>query len=387
MQTVLKGASILSGGSWKSGHDLVIEGDRIASVQVDAAMHETANVIDASGLLLVPGFIDVQVNGGGGVLFNSAPTVETVRAIAEAHRPFGTTGLLPTLISDDLEVVEAAIKAVDQAIIEGVPGILGIHIEGPFLNSAKKGVHDASKFRTLDDAAIDLLSSLKNGVTLVTRAPEQTSAGRITALSERGVIVSAGHTNATYDEVMAAVEAGLTGFTHLYNAMTGLNSRAPGVVGAALDVRETYAGIIADGHHVHPASLRAAVRAKGADRIMLVTDAMPSVGAKEKSFTLQGVQITVEDGLCTAPDGTLAGSDLDMASAVRYAAENLDMPLETAVQMASGNPARFLGLADRYGDIRPGMKASFVMMDEACQVQQTWIDGKSNFDSQDNFDG
>lgn len=380
MQTMIRGASILSRCGWKQGHDLIIEGDRIAAVRPEGDGGSSVAVVDASGLLLVPGFIDVQVNGGGGVLLNSAPTVDTIRAIAAAHRPYGTTGMLPTLISDDLEIVEAAIKAVDQAIAEGVPGILGIHIEGPFLNSAKKGVHDASKFRVLDAAAIDLLSSLKNGVTLVTLAPEQTSADRVTALTERGIIVSAGHTNADYDQVMAAVDAGLTGFTHLYNAMTGLNSRAPGVVGAALDARETYAGIIADGHHVHPASLRAAIRAKGADRTMLVTDAMPSVGAREKSFTLQGVEITVEDGLCTAPDGTLAGSDLDMASAVRYAEQNLDVSLETAVQMASSNPARFLGLADRYGDIRPGMKASFITMDKACRVQQTWIDGKSNFD-------
>lgn len=380
MQTVIKGASILTGGGWKQGHDLVIEDDQIAAIRPESDGAGSTTFVDASGLLLVPGFIDVQVNGGGGVLLNSAPTVETVRTIADAHRPYGTTGMLPTLISDDLDVVDAAIKAVDQAIAEGVPGILGIHIEGPYLNAAKKGVHNPEKFRVLDDAAIELLASLKQGVMLVTLAPEQTSADRVKALTEKGVVVSAGHTNADYDEVMMAVSAGLTGFTHLYNAMTGLNSRAPGVVGAALDARETYAGIIADGHHVHPASLRAAIRVKGTDRIMLVTDAMPSVGAQEKNFTLQGLEIAVVDGLCTAPDGTLAGSDLDMASAVHYAEQNLDVSLETAVQMASGNPARFLGLADRYGDIRPGMKASFVAMDKACRVKQTWIDGKSNFE-------
>ena len=380
LQTVIKGASILTGRDWKQNHDLVIEGDRIVAIRPESDDSGSAAIVDAAGLLVVPGFIDVQVNGGGGVLFNSAPTVDTIRAIAQAHRRFGTTGMLPTLISDDLEVVEAAIRAVDQAIEENVPGILGIHIEGPFLNAAKKGVHNPEKFRVLDDAAIDLLSGLKHGVTLVTLAPEQTSTDKIQALVERGVVVSAGHTDADYDQIIEAVDAGLSGFTHLYNAMTGLNSRAPGVVGAALDCQQTFAGVIADGHHVHPASLRAAIRAKGADRIMLVTDAMPSVGAREKNFVLQGVEITVENGVCTAPDGTLAGSDLDMASAVCYAEKNLGVSLETAIQMASGNPAHFLGLADRYGDIKPGMKASFIMMNKEYQVRQTWIDGQNNLE-------
>ncbi len=381
MKKMFRGATVLSGGEWKPDHNLVVEGGYIAAVQPQKEASDfegsEGDVIDVSGLLLVPGFIDVQVNGGGGVLFNSAPTLDAIRTIAEAHRAFGTTGLLPTLISDDLEVVEAAIGAVDDAIAEDVPGILGIHIEGPFLNAEKKGVHNASKFRVLDDAAIDLLSSLQRGVTHVTLAPEQTTPERITALVERGVIVSAGHTAAPYEDIMLAVGAGLSGFTHLYNAMTGLDSRAPGVVGAALDARDTYAGIIADGHHVHPASLRAAIRAKGADKIMLVTDAMPSVGTAQKHFTLQGVEVMVEGGKCITKDGTLAGSDLDMASAVRFAVDQLNVSLEVAIGMASGNPARFIGLGDTYGDIKPGMKASFVVMDKAGHVQQTWIDGSN----------
>lgn len=378
MRTIFSGGSILVTGEWQHDIDLVIEGGWIVELrptQQDKKDSET--YIDISNQFLVPGFIDTQVNGGGGILFNDAPTVDTVKSIADAHRPYGTTALLPTLISDDLDVVANAIAAVDEAMAQNVPGITGIHIEGPFLSPLKKGIHNSDKFRRIDEDALALLTSLKNGVTLVTLAPEETTPDMVQQLADAGVIISAGHTSATYDQIIAAVDAGLTGFTHLYNAMTGLNSREPGVVGAALDTRSTFAGIIADGHHVHPASLRAALHAKGTDRIMLVTDAMPSVGAKNKNFTLQGLDITVENGRCSAADGTLAGSDLDMASAVQNAIAMLDVPLAVAVQMASSNPARFLGLTNTHGDIRPGMRADLVLLDTLHEVQQTWIGGQT----------
>lgn len=354
---------------------VLVENGRIAAVIATSDCPPDAARRQLEGDLL-PGFIDLQVNGGGGVLFNDSPTVEGIAAIARAHRRFGTTGSLPTLISDDLDVVARAIAAVDAAVSEGMPGVLGIHIEGPFLNPEKKGIHDASKFRTLDAAAIELLASLKHGRTLVTIAPERAPVGAIRALTQRGVIVAAGHTQASYEQMRAARDEELSGFTHLYNAMTQLGSRVPGAVGAALDDADSWAGIIVDGHHVHPATLRIALAAKGADRLALVTDAMPTVGSDVKEFHLGGQRITARDGRCEAPDGTLAGSDLDMAQAVRNAEQMLGVDYAIAVGMASATPAWALGMAEERGAIRAGLVADLVLVDSARHVVETWIAGR-----------
>lgn len=325
---------------------------------------------------LVPGFFDIQVNGGGGALFNDDPSVDTIKIISEAHRKFGTTRMLPTLISDDLEKVEAAIAAVDAAIDAGVPGIEGIHLEGPFLNSAKKGVHDAKKFKKLNKSYIPLLSSLQHGKTLLTIAPELVDQEVVQALLEAGVILSMGHTAATYEQAKQSIEWGVSGFTHLFNAMTGFESRSPGAVGAAFDSPTTFAGVIADGHHVHPVSLRHAIKTLGPDRTMLVTDAMPSVGAEDKRFELNDDTIVAEGGRCATRDGVLAGSDLDMISAVRYTADTLGFGLAKAVKMASKTPARFMGLSADFGVLAPGQKADMVLLDENHQVSAVWVDGK-----------
>lgn len=317
---------------------------------------------------LVPGFVDLQVNGGGGVLFNDRPTVEGIATIAAAHRRFGTTAMLPTLISDDLNVVASAIAAVDAAIAQGVPGILGIHIEGPFLNVARKGIHDASKFARLDEAAVDLLSSLGNGKTLVTLAPECTTPAMIARLVERGVVVAAGHTTASYEVMAAAIDAGLTGVTHLFNAMPPLSGRDPGVIGLALAERRIFAGIIADGHHVAASNLRLALTAKGAERLCLVSDAMPSVGTDFDRFCLGEVEILVRDGRCVDAAGTLAGCHLDMASALRRMMTATGCSLEQASIMASSAPAHMIGLAERVGTIEAGRDALFVLIDENCEL-------------------
>ena len=353
---------------------VVIDHGRIAAVRAPGEGGGEERV-DLRGRYLLPGFIDTQVNGGGGALFNATPTVDAIAAIGAAHRRFGTTGFLPTLISDDLTTVATAIAAVDQAIAAGVPGVLGIHIEGPFLNEDRKGIHDASKFRLLDQKAFELLTSLKRGRTLVTLAPELTTPQMIARLTAAGVTVAAGHTDASYDEVRAALGAGLKGFTHLFNAMSPLGSREPGAVGAALEDEGSWCGIIVDGRHIHPAALRIAFRAKRHDRFMLVTDAMPSVGMVDKTFTLQGRTVRVVDGVCVDEDGTLAGSDLDMAGAVRNAVDLVGLALEEAVAMASANPAAFLGLEGELGAIAPGLRADLVEADENLTVMRTWIGG------------
>jgi N-acetylglucosamine-6-phosphate deacetylase len=359
---------------------VLIEGTHIKNIVAPAGAPAGAEVHDLRGGLLLPGFIDTQVNGGGGVLFGDAPTVETLRRISAAHAQFGTTGFLPTLISGDLASIRAGIAAVEAAIEAGVPGVLGIHIEGPFLSPERKGIHDASKFRPLDEAAFGVLTSARRGKTMVTLAPEQTSLQTIAALSKAGVIVSAGHTSATYAQMREALDHGLAGFTHLFNAMSPLTAREPGAVGAALTDAKSYCGVIVDGRHIHPAVLRVALRCKPADRLMLVTDAMPSVGAASKSFVLDGRTITVRDGVCMAPDGTLAGSDLDMASAVRNVVNMLGLELRAASDMASCNPATFLGLQDELGMIAPGFRASLVCVDDALCVHGVWIDGRRMFE-------
>ena len=371
MPTALVNGQVLTPQGFQS-LDVVVEGERIVEIGSRLA---AARRIDLEGGYLLPGFIDTQVNGGGGALFNDAPTVETIATIGAAHRAYGTTGFLPTLISDDLATVAQAIAAVDAAIEAGVPGVLGIHIEGPFLSEKRKGVHDASKFRTLDDASIDLLASARCGRTLVTLAPETTTPQMIARLAAAGVTVAAGHTNATYDVLTGALEAGVTGFTHLFNAMSPLTSREPGAVGAALESQGSWCGIIADGRHIHPAVLRIAFAAKRRDRFMLVTDAMPSVGMADKRFTIQGRPIRVVDGVCVDENGTLAGSDLDMAGAVANAVRMAGLPLEEAASMASTYPAAFLGLGEGYGRIAVDARADLVLLDTGLKAVRTWIGG------------
>jgi N-acetylglucosamine-6-phosphate deacetylase len=335
---------------------------------------------DLEGALLLPGFLDSQVNGGGGVLFNDSPSVEAIRAIGRAHRRFGTTGFLPTLISDDLDVVARAIAAVRSAIESGVPGVLGIHIEGPFLNVERKGVHDPAKLRELDTSAVGLLTSLRTGRTLVTLAPEMTTPEIIRGLVAAGVVVSAGHTNATYAQITTALRHGLTGFTHLFNAMSQLTGREPGTVGAALEDAGSWCGIIVDGLHTSPVVLRIALRCKPPERFMLVTDAMPSVGTSFTSFELQGRRILVSGSVCVDEDGRLAGSNIDMASCIRNAVQMLGVSLPQAVRMASEWPAEFLGLGAETGRIAPGYRANLVAADDQLRVLETWIDGRSTQD-------
>lgn len=374
MMKALVNGRVLTPKGFLEDRAVLIENGRIARLAAPAKIPKQAELFDLEGQILAPGFNDVQVNGGGGVLFNDDPSVGAIEAIGAAHRRFGTTGFMPTLISDEMGTIARAIDAVRRAIERGVPGVLGVHIEGPFISAERKGAHDASKFRTLDESEIELLGSLKSGRTLVTLAPEETTPAMIARLKAAGVIVSAGHTNASYEETRQALAAGVTGFTHMFNAMSPLMSRAPGAVGAALEDEESWCGIIVDGRHVEPAVLRVAVKCKPAGKLMLVTDAMPTVGAANKSFVLQGRTITVQDGVCVAPDGALAGSDLDMAQAVRNTTQMLGVPLEDAIAMASINPARFLGLDD-LGAIAEGQRANLVALDDALKVSETWIDG------------
>ncbi len=357
-----------------SGRALLCEKGRISALVAADSVPANATLVDLKGGTLVPGFIDVQVNGGGSVLFNDSPTVDGLAAIARAHARFGTTALMPTLISTDLAGIAKAIAAVDAAIASGVPGIIGIHIEGPYLSPKRRGIHNPTEFPKFDAAATKVLSSLKNGKTIVTMAPDVTTPDDVRALVDAGVIVCIGHSDATYDQAKAALKAGARGFTHLYNAMSPLNHRAPGVVGAALDDQASWCGIIGDGHHVAPAALRIAYACRGPEKLMLVTDAMPPVGG-EPNFVLQGRPMHTENGCCYGPDGTLAGSATDMATIVKNAVAFLGIDLPTAVKLASANAAAFLGLEQEIGAIASGARADFVLLDEHLDVARTFIAG------------
>jgi len=367
--------SLFDGASVRQDFAVVIEGERIAAIVPRGELPNDLSVRRLpDGAWLAPGFIDVQVNGGGDVLFNDEPSPEGIAAIAAAHRRYGTTALLPTLISDTPEKMRKALSAV-QAMIGRDPSVLGIHFEGPFLSAEKPGVHDPAMIRAPTPADGALLTAPRGGVTLVTLAPEAVPAGFVGELAAAGVRVSLGHSMATYAQTQSALAEGLTGFTHLFNAMRPLASREGGPIAAALETPDAWYGLIADGEHVAPAMLRLAMRGMG--HPMLVTDAMPPVGGSRSSFMLYGRKIEAREGRCTRADGTLAGSAIDMATAVRNCVRLMRLPLPDAIRLATDAPARFLGLADRLGRLAPGYRADMIALDpDAIRVVATWIAGR-----------
>jgi N-acetylglucosamine-6-phosphate deacetylase len=354
---------------------VVFEGENIVRVMPRAELPRTLPLRALpAGTWLAPGFIDIQVNGGGDVLFNDDPTPEAISTIAAAHRTFGTTSLLPTFITDAPEKMDTAIDAV-QAAVDEKPSVLGIHLEGPFISRERPGVHDPQFIRQAMHADIAMLTAPRKGVTLLTLAPEQMLKGFIAQLTRAGVRVSLGHSIATYEQTRAAMTEGLSGFTHLFNAMPPLLSRQPGPIAAALEGADTFYSLIADGEHVDPATLRVALR--GAGRPMLVTDAMPPVGGIRSTFRLYGEEISAAGGRCTRQDGTLAGAFLTMAQAVNNCVRLLGIRMEEALRLASKNPADFIGVGDRLGQLAPGYRADMVAFDPGkIEVIETWVAGR-----------
>lgn len=374
----ITGARLFDGVEWHDGCALVIEAGRVKAIVASADVPADAERIDAHGMLLVPGFIDLQVNGGGGALLNEEPSVEGIRQICSAHAKFGTTALLPTLITDTREVRSATIKAGLDAKAARVPGFLGLHLEGPHLSVARKGAHDPKLIRPMDDADLaEMLDCAKAlGVLMVTVAPENATREQVRALADAGVVVSLGHTDVGYETAVAYARAGARTVTHLFNAMSGLGHREPGVVGAALATGTLHAGLIADGYHVEPASMGVALRAKtGPGQIFLVTDAMSPIGTAMTSFQLNGREILREGGRLTLADGTLAGADIDMLSSVRFVHEKLGLPVEEALRMASAYPADAMGLATHKGRLKAGADADFVLLTPELGMGSTWIGG------------
>jgi N-acetylglucosamine-6-phosphate deacetylase len=356
---------------------VVVDGARIVDLVPTGDLPRTMPIRDLpEGAWLAPGFIDLQLNGGADVLFNDQPTVEGIRSIAAAHRKFGTTGLLPTLISDSTQKMRLALDAADAAVCdEG--SVLGVHLEGPYLSSEKPGVHDARQIRPPSADELAMLTAPRKGVLLVTLAPEVVPPGFIAQLVAAGVRVSLGHSMASYLQTRAAMAEGLTGFTHLFNAMRPLSSREGGPIAQALESPDAWYGLIVDGVHVDPAMLRLALRGLG--HPMLVTDAMPPVGGNRSNFSLHGKNITTRDGYCVTDDGTLAGTVLDMAAAVRNCIRLLGVALPDALRFASAHPATFLGLEQVLGKLAPSYRADLVAFDpNDITVLATWVAGRDD---------
>jgi N-acetylglucosamine-6-phosphate deacetylase len=377
---------VFDGHRWHPEAVVLIRDGRIAGIgtrgEVSADWPQTRL---PAGAVLAPGFIDLQVNGGGGVLLNDQPTADGMRAIARAHRRTGTTACLPTLITDTREQMRTAIASARS--VAGRDGILGLHLEGPFISPKRPGIHRPDRIAQPGAGDLEELCELAGaGRSLVTLAPECVPAGFVRTLAAAGVRISIGHSEASAAVVMQAVADGATGVTHLFNAMPPMSARDPGIVGTALAERRLTAGLIVDGIHVDPVSVRAAFMAKGADRMALVTDAMPTVGTSLDRFELMGRTITLSDGRLTAEDGTLAGAHLDMASAVRNAVRLAQLPLEDALRAASLTPARFLGLDHERGALTPGARADLVALDQALMVVATWVDGSTDDLKSDSYD-
>jgi N-acetylglucosamine-6-phosphate deacetylase len=375
MRRVFFGARLFDGERMIDDSAAIVDDGAIVAIVPYAQRPAGVEAVDLAGGVLAPGLIDWQVNGGGGVLFNDTPTVEGIAAIVAAHRGDGTTSLLPTVITDAPKKLEAALAAAAEAQ-RSVAGALGIHVEGPFIDSRRKGAHPAAFIRSMTQQDADRLIAAKAGVMVVTLAPASVSNDLIARLSKSGIVVSIGHSDATAEEAKAAFAAGARAVTHLYNAMSQLGHRQPGLVGAALAEPDIVCGLIADGHHVHETAARAAFRAKGAQGLALISDAMPPAAGGAKTFRLEGRLVTQFGTKLTLEDGTLAGAAITLMDAVRYANRTLGIALADALRMATSTPARLLGLSHRIGSLRPGCRADFVHLSDDLVVRGTWTSGE-----------
>lgn len=353
-----------------------IDQGKISDIRPFSTDATSIDLVLADGIL-APGFIDLQVNGGGGILFNNHRDIAALEQMAAGHRAFGTTRILPTVITDTNAVLMEAISVVAAALANNTPGILGIHIEGPFFSSEKRGVHRQDLLQEASDDIIEQMAAQLDFPSIVTVAPEKISERQIQLLTQQHVRVFLGHSNADYQTAAAALAAGANGFTHLFNAMSPMDSREPGMVGAALSSSTAYAGIIADGYHVHPACI-AVAQAALAERLFLVSDSMATIGSDNKSFELYGETITEQDQRLVNQEGKLAGSAISLLHAIQYAQQHSNFSLEHCLKMASTIPAKCMGVDDQFGAIKPGYVADLVHLDASLQVTHTWLAGELN---------
>jgi len=369
-------SKVFTGGNTLNRHAVVIHGSTIHEIIPIEKLDTNIAKINIPDSLLSPGFIDLQVNGAAGYLFSTSPTEKTLKKICEVHRQFGTTNILPTLISSDTNRIRSGISTVEYFIRSGIGGVLGIHIEGPYINNQKRGMHRKVSAPTFNQESVALLSSLSYGTTLITLAPESIPANSISALVDRQNVVAIGHSEASYEESLAALNQGATGFTHLFNAMKPLHSRDPGCLGAGLYDENSWVSIIADGIHVHPANIRIALAVKPSGKIILVSDAIVTPYCSNKTISYGSHVIYVQDGRCILSDGTIAGSCITLLDAIKYLTNELNVSLAEALRMASTYPAHAIKRSNELGYIAPGYIANLSVLTSDLKVIETWVNGQ-----------
>jgi len=375
MKQALLGSQIFCGERFYDNHALLVEGKSIVDIVDKNNTPDNFNKIELDQGILAPGFIDLQVNGGGGVLFNNSPNKESLITIIKAHQFFGTTSVMPTVISDSMEVLEQCIKTVTEEI-KNNSSLLGIHIEGPFFNTKYRGVHQKQYISTINSDYLNLFESLKGLPVMLTLAPECISSKELKHLTSLGIKTLAGHSDASYDELDDAIKNGLDGFTHLFNAMGQISAREPGVVGSALHFENTFASIIVDLHHVHPSLIQLAYQLKPTGKLFFISDSMATINHGKPSFELYDEVVNESDGRLVNSEGKLAGSSITQIDAVKNAYQKCNIPLNQALAMASRYPAEYLGIENHLGSLKPGYRADLVHFDSNFKVHNAWVSGK-----------
>ncbi len=370
----LTNCRIYTGYDVLTEHAVLVDKDTISAVIPQAELSNDIKRIDLKGANLAPGFIDLQVNGCGGVMFNDNISAEALDIMHKANLKSGCTSFLPTFITSSDEDMHKALQATRDYQAKYANQCLGLHLEGPYLNKAKKGIHNIDYIRPASDAMIDTLCANSDIISILTLAPEENRPEHIKRLTEAGIVVSAGHSNATYQQARAGFAAGITFATHLFNAMTSIQGREPGVVGAIYDTADIYTGVIADGFHVDFANIRIAKKIKQ-DKLILVTDATAPAGADMDHFIFVGKKVYYRNGKCVDENGTLGGSALTMIKAVQNSVEHIGIPLDEALRMATLYPARAIGLDKKLGLIKPDMLANMTVFDRDFSVKATVVNG------------
>ena len=375
MKQALIGAQLFSGKEFFDNRALLIDGENIIDIINEHNIPNNFETQKLNGGILSPGFIDLQVNGGGGKLFNSSPDKESLNAIIEAHQHFGTTSIMPTVISDSLNVLKRCTTTISEEI-ENNKSLLGVHIEGPFFNVKYRGVHQKQYINTINSDYLNLFESLKDFPVMLTLAPECISTKQLKHLKSLGFKILAGHTDASYDQLEEAIKYGLDGFTHLFNAMGQISAREPGVVGSALTFDNAAASIIVDLHHVHPSLIQMAYKQKPQGKLFFVSDSMATIHHGEPSFELYDEVVSESNGRIINSEGRLAGSSITQIDAIKNAYQSCNIPLNDAIAMVTRYPAEYLGVANYLGSLKSGYRADLTHFDLDFQVHNVWVAGK-----------
>ena len=375
MKQAITGSKLFNGIDFIEHKVLLIDDQHIAGIVNENSIPTDFLIKKLDGGILSPGFIDLQVNGGGGKLFNNSPDKESLNTIISAHQYFGTTSIMPTVISDSLNILQKCTDTISNEI-DNNHSLLGIHIEGPFFNVKYRGVHQKQYINTINASYLNLFETLDKFPVMLTLAPECISIKQLKHLKSLGFKILAGHTDANYDQLEEAVKYGLDGFTHLFNAMGQISAREPGVVGSAFDFDETSASIIVDLHHVHPSLINLSFKQKPKGKLFFVSDSMATINHGEPSFELYDEVVSESNGRIINSEGKLAGSSITQIDAIKNAYQKCSIPLESAISMATLYPAEYLGVSDYIGQLKKGYRADLAHFDSNFHVQNVWLAGK-----------